>query len=247
MSIVLAQTIGLDVSGVSATIPFIYPLRIVAETASAQIRHHVDVTNGQIAIHESQSIRCERVLVAADDLTAAGELKADDAMVSISLNAETVGGGPAFSSATRLRVVPAAALIGETATAKIRPTVNAVAPVIVSQRVTSDLVLAYAQAAGDFNPLHTDIQFVRSLEIPERVVPGMLLAGLAEPVVAHLGLGHLLELRTRFLAPCFVGERISITVLDVQAIPQATRRLRIAIALHEGPLVCISDVSLRDD
>jgi acyl dehydratase len=247
MGTILAEAMETTGSSVSTFAPFIYPMRLVAEAASAEIKQYVGLSDDLIAVHESQSISCIRVLSSADELTIDGDFQAVGATMSISLNAESSGAELALRTVTRLRVTAAATMVGNSFTTKTRSIENAIGPVIVSKRLAPELVAAYADAAADVNPIHTDARIVGLLGFPERVVPGMLLAGLAEPAISHLGLGSLKELRTRFLAPCFVGERVSITVSAPQAAQSTMRRFRVTIARHEGPIACISDVVLTDD
>jgi acyl dehydratase len=114
-------------------------------------------------------------------------------------------------------------------------------PPILSKPLAGFLVAAYAEASGDTNPIHTDLRLAVSLGLPERVVHGMLLVGLAEPVLAAAGFGRLMELRTRFLAPVFVGERVTVALSATPGTASFARRVRVVVMRQEGGIACVSD------
>jgi 3-hydroxybutyryl-CoA dehydratase len=79
--------------------------------------------------------------------------------------------------------------------------------------VTQEQIDAYANASGDFNPIHLDAEFARNTQFGQRIAHGMLvLAFVSEmlttnfPDTWHTG-GRL---KIRFRSPVFPGETVSI-------------------------------------
>jgi len=92
---------------------------------------------------------------------------------------------------------------------------------------------AYADASGDYNPLHMDSDLRARLGMPERIVHGTLLATLAETIARAGDTG---AMTARFASPCFVSEALSATIGQR---PGDGRR----VAIHgaDGRLVCAMD------
>jgi 3-hydroxybutyryl-CoA dehydratase len=86
---------------------------------------------------------------------------------------------------------------------------------VVERQISADDVRKYAQASGDFNPLHLDEDFAASTQFGRPIAHGMLaLASISEVLASHFG-GHWAAggtIRARFKGPVYVGESISITV-----------------------------------
>ena len=89
--------------------------------------------------------------------------------------------------------------------------------------VTREDVKAYADASGDQNPLHQDEAVAIAAGFPTIVAHGMFTMGhLASAIIAWAGEGaELLEMRSPFRAPVFVGETIvaggAVTAVDDEA------------------------------
>jgi acyl dehydratase len=77
--------------------------------------------------------------------------------------------------------------------------------------ITRDQVQRYAEAVGDFNPIHFDVAFAKAAGLPDTVVHGPLtVAKIADVLVAHLGVENLLNLDVRLRAPVFPGDELMV-------------------------------------
>ncbi|MCW8843310.1 MAG: MaoC family dehydratase [Rhodobacteraceae bacterium] len=103
------------------------------------------------------------------------------------------------------------------------------------------LVNAYLDLSHDPNPIHREDDAARAIGLSQTVVPGMLIAGLSEvalqarEVVAR-------EMRTRFLAPLPVGERLRFAIRVFEA-PKA--RARVFAISGKDQIVAITDFHLE--
>jgi acyl dehydratase len=94
---------------------------------------------------------------------------------------------------------------------------------------TTEQIGAYAKASGDFNPIHLDDEFARSVGLPGRIAHGMLQMGIAGTVAAEAAGGGrgLRRLRCRFAAMVVPGDTVTFTaepagpgMLDLHAVNQ---------------------------
>lgn len=73
----------------------------------------------------------------------------------------------------------------------------------------------YAEAVGDFNPIHFDAEFAAAAGLPDTVVHGPLtVAKIADVLVAQLGADALLNLDVRLRAPVFPGDELTVEAAD---------------------------------
>ncbi len=81
------------------------------------------------------------------------------------------------------------------------------------RRVTQAQIDAYAEASGDFNPIHTDPDFARGVGLPGAIAHGLLELGIvAEAVSRWVGGGDaLIGLECRFSKPLLAGDTITCT------------------------------------
>jgi acyl dehydratase len=240
MTDVIAEALGTTLPSASTVVPFIYPMRLVAH-AAAEMKSHFDRSDGRMVIHEAQSIKAVPTLRVGEELTLAGEFEVASNGASLAVNAKGSGNETVVETEARVRFSTAATELGRGSVSGARLVEKTALPPILSKPLAAHLVDAYAEASGDTNPIHTDIRLTASLGLPERVVHGMLLVGLAEPAMAAAGFGRLTELRTRFLAPVFVGERVFVTVADMPGTGAGGRRARVIVQRHEGGIACVSD------
>ncbi len=54
----------------------------------------------------------------------------------------------------------------------------------IEKHVTIEQVEAYAEAAGDFNPIHMDEEFARTTQFGTRICHGMLILAFASEMMA---------------------------------------------------------------
>lgn len=99
------------------------------------------------------------------------------------------------------------------------------------RRVTFDRgqIAAYAEASGDYNPIHLDDDFARSVGLPGVIVHGMLQMGVMATVAAEEAGGpdRLRRLYVRFAAMVEPGDTVTFSAdkagegrLDLRAVNQ---------------------------
>ena len=83
--------------------------------------------------------------------------------------------------------------------------------VSIKKTVNKAQVLAYAEASGDYNPIHIDEKFAAETPFGRTIAHGMLiLSFIAEMMTADFGEQWLKTggLKVRFKAPVFVGDTV---------------------------------------
>ncbi|HCV27973.1 MAG TPA: MaoC family dehydratase [Dehalococcoidia bacterium] len=103
--------------------------------------------------------------------------------------------------------------------------------------ITQDQVEAYADAAGDHNPIHLDAEFAAKTPFGRRIAHGMLtLAMVSEMLTSAYPVNWASggQLKVRFRAPVFPGEavRVSGEVLKV-AESDGVRTVEITLAVKK--------------
>ncbi len=239
----LASLLG-DILGADfnpATVPHIAAMRLLADAASLSDVDYGLAGQGRVIVHEAQTIRTPVPLVAGSLLTATGSFAAvsgDAAMLSLTLKDDS--GVLVCALETRLRLGDLHALARPVASQA--PAATPAAEGAQSAPITAAHVLRYAALSGDRNPIHLDAGLAASAGLPERVVHGMLLVALAEAALAgHWPGGRLAETRTRFVAPVFVGERVSWQIVERGRSPGGGRLARVSICTETGSIACIVD------
>jgi 3-hydroxybutyryl-CoA dehydratase len=94
--------------------------------------------------------------------------------------------------------------------------VNGRAPYILSKslELTQDDINAYANASGDFNPIHVNVDFARRTSFGGTIAHGLLLVGtLSDLLSHHLGAAWYQsgELKIRFKGPARPGDSLTVT------------------------------------
>lgn len=105
-------------------------------------------------------------------------------------------------------------------------------------------VFAFADASGDFNPLHIDEEYARRSQFGRRVAHGILTAGIISTVLGGEipGLGTIFtELHIRFLKPVFLGDTIRATATVMEVISPKRVRLMVACSNQNGEDVAIGN------
>ena len=88
---------------------------------------------------------------------------------------------------------------------------NKLKPVL--RKISQEQIIKYANASGDFNPLHLDEQFAKSTYYGRPIAHGMLILGLVSEVMTGafgetwLSSG---KLKVRFRAPVFPGDVVKV-------------------------------------
>jgi acyl dehydratase len=108
--------------------------------------------------------------------------------------------------------------------------------------VTRDILVRYAGASGDFNPIHYNDVFAQSVGLPGVIAHGMLTMGIAASVVEEwAGAGNVADFQSRFTRPVPVpnpGAAVLEVTATVGALDPELRTARIDVAVEfEGQMV----------
>jgi len=93
-----------------------------------------------------------------------------------------------------------------------------------ARTITESDVVAFAGLSGDFNPIHTDVEFAKETPYGQRVVYGLLGLSMLTGLLDRTGLFSgsaiaMLGIRNwTFTAPLFIGDtiRFRLTIVDVR-------------------------------
>lgn len=83
-----------------------------------------------------------------------------------------------------------------------------------TREVTDSLVRAFAEVAGDFNPIHLDDEFAKSTRFAQRIAHGMLSGAFISGVLGYeMGDAKVIYLsqNLKFTAPVFIGDSVTTT------------------------------------
>jgi acyl dehydratase len=100
-----------------------------------------------------------------------------------------------------------------------------------ARTITETDVVAFAGLSGDFNPIHTDVEFAKNTPYGQRVVYGLLILSMMTGLLDRTGLFSgsaiaMLGIRDwQFLAPVFIGDtvRFRLTITDVRRTSRGDR------------------------
>ena len=106
------------------------------------------------------------------------------------------------------------------------------------------LVAAFCRLSGDDNPIHASDAAARAIGLERGVVPGLLLAAMAEQALEDADAGPLALLRCRFATPVYIGDRIH---LDVRKLPSvgeaAAARWRVVLRDRHGQIASFAEAT----
>ena len=83
-----------------------------------------------------------------------------------------------------------------------------------SRLVTDELIRAFAELSGDFNPIHLDEEFAASTRFGQRIAHGMLSGAFISAVLGFEFRERkivYLQQKMRFVAPVFIGDTVTTT------------------------------------
>lgn len=96
-----------------------------------------------------------------------------------------------------------------------------------ARTITETDVVNFAALTGDWNPLHTDVEFARTTVFGQRIAHGLLVLSIASGLITRLGLIEgtaeaFRELSWKFRAPVFIGDTIHAvaTVTEARPLPR---------------------------
>lgn len=106
----------------------------------------------------------------------------------------------------------------------------------------------YLALVGDTNLVHSNRAVIASLGLPDAVVPGGLIAALAEPAVEQFFEGaEIVSMRIRFTAPVFLGAMVDIHAQVRQVgVEGRPRDVRLFFVNPGGNIASMADLVLRD-
>jgi acyl dehydratase len=86
-----------------------------------------------------------------------------------------------------------------------------------ARTVTEADVVAFAGLSGDFNPLHTDAELMRTSQFGERIAHGMLVSSISTGLSGQMGWFEgttiaLLEVTFRFKGPVRFGDTVHLVI-----------------------------------
>ncbi|MBN2147881.1 MAG: hypothetical protein JW726_10855 [Anaerolineales bacterium] len=97
-----------------------------------------------------------------------------------------------------------------------------------ARTVTESDVVTFAGLSGDYNQIHTDVEFSRGTPYGQRVAHGLLVLGIASGLAMRTGVleGTVLAFREinnwKFSSPIFIGDtvHVELLVLETKALPR---------------------------
>lgn len=82
-----------------------------------------------------------------------------------------------------------------------------------SYAINRELLIAYAKASGDQNPIHQDEAFAKSVGLPDVIAHGMLTMALAGKYLSDIsGSEKVVEFSARFIKPVIVPAGIDVSL-----------------------------------
>ena len=114
----------------------------------------------------------------------------------------------------------------------------------ISKLVTERDIFRFADASGDYNPLHIDETYARSTRFGKRVAHGILTAGIISAALSSEipGIGTIfLQLEIRFVKPVFINDRVTATAMVEEIIKLDRVRMLVACVNQHGEDVAIGN------
>lgn len=111
----------------------------------------------------------------------------------------------------------------------------------LSKEVSEEVILDFAKATGDFNPIHLDQAYAEKTRFKGRIAHGALSIGFISGVLANLlpGPGSIyLSQEIKFLAPVKIGDTLTAKVEVIELIPAKNRaKFRTTCTNQKGEVV----------
>lgn len=107
----------------------------------------------------------------------------------------------------------------------------------ISKKITESDLTLFAAVTGDFNPVHFDPIYAAQTRFKERIVHGMVLAGLISGVIGMKlpGPGTIyLQQTLQFIAPVKVGEVVTASVEVIELLEKDRVRLKTTCIKQDG-------------
>jgi 3-hydroxybutyryl-CoA dehydratase len=113
-----------------------------------------------------------------------------------------------------------------------------------TKTITEQDVFKFADACGDYNPLHIDEEYAKKTRFGHRIAHGILMAGVISTVLGGEipGVGTIfVELQIRFLKPVFFGDTITAVATVAEIINPKRIRMLVACVNQNGVDVAIGN------
>ncbi len=113
-----------------------------------------------------------------------------------------------------------------------------------TKTITEADILAFADASGDFNPLHVDDEYARRSAFGQRVAHGILTAAVISAVLGSElpGVGTILvSIHVRFLRPVFIGDVVTAEATVIRIINSQRVQILVACRNEDGKDVAIGN------
>lgn len=90
-----------------------------------------------------------------------------------------------------------------------------------SKKITDEVVRAFAELSGDFNPIHLDEEFAANTRFGRRIAHGMISGALISAVLGNEFQNKkivYLEQKMKFVAPVFIDDTVTATatIIDIR-------------------------------
>ena len=113
-----------------------------------------------------------------------------------------------------------------------------------TKTITERDIFAFADASGDYNPLHIDESYARQTAFGHRVAHGILTAGIISTVLGSEipGVGTVfVELHIKFVRPVFIHDTVTATATVTEIINPKRVRMFVACVNQKGEDVAIGN------
>lgn len=113
-----------------------------------------------------------------------------------------------------------------------------------SKTISEKDIFRFADASGDYNPLHIDETYARNTRFGKRVAHGILTAGIISTALGHEipGIGTIfLQLEVRFYKPVYINDRVTATAMVEEIIRPDRVRMLVACTNQNGEDVAIGN------
>lgn len=158
------------------------------------------------------------------------------------------GALPFASIRAAIRSIEATSLAASTGIPASRADEPAAARHVATRPLDADLVGRWVRLVGDHNPIHTDPAFAAALGLERPVVPGALLAAVAERYADTTAAADLRRLNMRFMAPIPVGETVVVDSRERSSDAETGRRdLRLFFLVNRRVVAVADLVQARRD
>jgi len=113
-----------------------------------------------------------------------------------------------------------------------------------TKTITEKDVFAFADATGDFNPLHIDEEYAKRTVFGQRIAHGILTVGIISTVLGGEipGLGTIfVEMHIKFIKPVYFGDTVTATGTVMEIINPKRVRLMVACLNQHGVDVALGN------